>query len=1036
MLKYLISQCVQRRLATLVVALVIAIFGVHAYLETPIEAYPDVTNTQVTVISLMPGYAPEEVERQVTIPLERALNGVPGMLQMRSQSLFGLSLITLTFNDGVDSFHSRTLVTERLASADLPEGVQPRLAPDYTPLGEIYKFILISDRHSLYELRSEMEWNVSRILKQVQGVADVLTFGGFYKEIHIEIDPIRMESFDLTLEDINQAITHSNRNIGAGFFRHGDQQMVIRGVGLLSSPEDIRKIVLKSAEGTPVTVGDVSRLVQGATPRQGSVGLDEHKEVVEGIVLLRRGQNPSRVLDALHERVEELNHTLLPPGMRVVPFLDRTELVHRTLHTVYDNLLHGFLLVVGVVWLFLRSLKASLIIAVVIPLSLLVAFLGLYQLGLPANLISMGAIDFGIILDGAVVVVENIIHKSNRHRPNSKRELIQLIATSALDVSRPTFYAMLIIIAALLPVFTLERVEGRIFRPLALTYSFALVGGLSFALTVVPALCAVLMRQRNFMVAEPRFLSMIRHLYSSLLGLVLKARFLTLMAALLLLATGGVALMRVGTEFLPELDEGDIHIYSEMPSSVALESGQNILLDVRKRLLEFPEVLSILSQQGRSEDGTDNEGVNMGRNFVHLKPQSEWRPGLDKRQLVEEMRKSLLAIPGVGFNFSQPIRDNVEESVSGVRGKVVLKIQGPDLEKMRTALLAAKEKIRTVSGVTDLALYRDSQVPQLQIQIDRDSLARQGVTVDSALETLETSLSGKVLTDMWQSERPVPIRVILSRNEQGDLDQVGKLMMPSASRGLIPLREIANIGIKNSRMSIDRESNIRFLALKFNVKDRDLGSVIHDAIEVVQREVKLPEGHFFAWGGEFENQQRAMGRLSVVVPIAVLIVFGLLYTALQSAISSIAILLSTPFAMTGGVFVLLLRHIPLSVSATIGFIALLGQVSLMGLLVLSATNERCQSGMQLIEAIRAGATERLRPVLMASMLALLGLLPMAVSKGIGSETQQPFAVVIVGGMFTTFLVAMFVLPVIYSLLAPKHLLSPGEESLDLDEVSK
>ena len=1036
MLKLLIAQCVQRRLATLVVTVLIAVAGMHAYLETPIEAYPDVTNTQVTVITLMPGYAPEEVERQVTIPLERALNGTPGMLQMRSQSLFGLSLVTLTFYDGVDSFHSRTMITERLAGAELPETVKPRLAPDYTPLGEIYKFILTSDRHSLYELRTEMEWGVSRVLRQVQGVADVLTFGGFYKEIHVEIDPVRMESFGLTLDEINEAISHSNRNVGAGFYLHGDQQMVIRGVGYLSSAEDIRKIVLKSVGGTPVTVGDVSRLVQSATPRQGSVGLDEQKEIVEGIVLLRRGQNPSRVLEAVHERVEELNHGILPAGMKITPFLDRTELVHNTLHTVYDNLLHGFLLVVGVVWLFLRSVRGSLIVAAVIPLSLLVAFLGLYQLGLPANLISMGAIDFGIILDGAVVVVENIIHKGKRHRPNSGHDLLRLIASAALDVSRPTFFAMLIIIAALLPVFTLERVEGRIFRPLALTYSFALMGGLGFALTLVPALCALLMNPKNLRIEEPRFLGVLRQHYAILLKWVLRRKTLTLLAAFALLAAGGLAITRLGTEFLPELDEGDIHVFVEMPASISLTKGQDILLDMRQVLLTFPEVSGILSQQGRSEDGTDNEGVNLSETFVHLKPRDQWREGLRKDHLVEAMRESLRPMPGVRFNFSQPIKDNVEESVSGVRGKVVLKIYGPDLEKMRATLEQAKAELKAVPGIIDLDLYRESRVPQLQIKLNRDALAREGITVDAAQNTIETSLAGKVLTDVWQGERPVPVRVIDARHAQGDVEHIGKLMVPSPAGARIPLREIAALQIESGRTSIERESNSRFLALKFNVEGRDLGSVVHESMALVSARVPLPENHFLVWGGEFENQQRAMGRLAVVVPIAVLIVFGLLYMALNSTISAIAILLSTPFALTGGVLILLMTGIPLSVSATIGFIALLGQVSLMGLLVVSAADERRRQGQPLEEAILKGAAERLRPVLMASMLALLGLLPMAISKGIGSETQQPFAMVIVGGMVTTFLVAMFVLPVIFSWLAPKHLPSPGDAAIDLDEVGR
>jgi cobalt-zinc-cadmium resistance protein CzcA len=1033
MLRILIEHCVHRRLAAIAVTVIVALFGLHAYLETPIEAYPDVTNTQVTVITLMPGYAPEEVERQVTVPLERVLNGTPDMLQMRSQSLFGLSLITITFLDNADSFHSRTLISERMSGAELPEGVNPVLAPDYTPLGEIYKFMVVSDRHSLYELRSEMEWNVSRVLRQVQGVADVLTFGGYYKEIYVELDPIRLESVGLTLDEVNRAIESSNRNVGAGFLRHGDQQMVVRGVGYLGSPEDVKKIVLKSEGGTAVTVGDVARLVQAYTPRQGAVGLDEQKEAVEGIVLLRRGQNPSRVLEAVHEKVEELNGRILPAGMKIVPFLDRTELVHNTLDTVFHNLLHGFLLVVGVVWLFLRSVRGSLIVAVVIPLSLLVAFFGLYRLGLPANLISMGAIDFGIILDGAVVLVENVIHQANHHRPKTNREMVKLIVAAAFDVAKPTFYAMLIIIAALIPVFTLERVEGRIFRPLALTYSFALVGGLVFALTLVPALCAALIHPKQAMIEEPRFLVRTREIYRWLLDLALSRRLATVAAAMLLLVAGGLAVTRLGTEFLPELDEGDVHVFVEMPASIALAKGQDILLDMRRRLLQFPEVKGILSQQGRSEDGTDNEGVNMSETFVHLKPRSEWRESLEKEHLVEAMRESLAAIPGVRFNFSQPIKDNVEEAVSGVRGKVVLKIYGTDLEKMRATLEEAKSALKNVPGVIDLDLYRESRVPQFQIELDRSALARQGITVDAAQDTIETAMAGKVVTELWQGERPVPVRVILPGTERSEMEQIGNLMIPTPSGARVPLREVARLQIERGRTSIEREANRRFLALKFNVEGRDLGSVVHDAMAAVEGKIQVPEGHFLVWGGEFENQQRAMARLGVIVPVAVLIVLGLLYSALQSARSALAILLSTPFAMIGGVFVLLFSGIPLSVSAAIGFIALLGQVSLMGLLVLSATEERRREGMDLTDAILSGATDRLRPVLMASSLALLGLLPMAVSTGIGSETQQPFAVVIVGGMFTTFFVAMFVLPAIYSCITPKHLLSPKEADELLDQ---
>ncbi len=1030
MLKALIELCVHRRLAVLTTAIIVAIFGTHAYLQTPIEAYPDVTNTQVTVITLMPGYAPEEVERQVTIPVEKELNGTPDMLQMRSQSLYGLSLVTVTFEDGIDSFHSRTEISQRLMGAELPPGVEPVLAPDYTPLGEIYKYVIVSDKHNLYDIRSEQEWIISRTLRQVPGVADVLTFGGFYKEIHIELDPVKVLSFGLTMAEVADTIQNSNRNVGAGFLYHGDQQMVIRSIGNLTSTEDIKKIVLKNKQGTPVTVGDVARLVQSYTPRQGAVALDGKKEIVEGIALLRRGQNPSMVLDALHAKVEDLNNRILPKGMKIVPFLDRSELVGNTLHTVFENLLHGFLLVVGVVWLFLRTVRGSLIVATVIPLSLLIAFWGLYHLEMPANLISMGAIDFGIILDGAVVLIENVIHQASHRKPKTQRDMFHLIGHAAFDVARPAFFAMLIIIAALIPVFTLQRVEGRIFGPLAMTYSFALVGGLVCALFLVPALCALFIEPKHALVDEPRFLERLRTVYGNLLGFLLQRRGLGIsIAALLLVAGIGVA-SRLGTEFLPELDEGDIHVYVEMPASVSLAKGQDILLDMRKRLLKYPEVKGILTQQGRSEDGTDNEAYSTSETFVHMKPHEQWPKGLTKEHLEDDMRKSLAEIPGVRFNFSQPIKDNVEEAVSGVRGKVVLKIYGTDLEVMRKTLEQAKAAISKMKGVIDLDLYRQAQVPQLQININRNEIARNGLSVDTVQDTVEISTAGRIISQLWQGERAVPMRLILPEKDRNDMEKIANINVATAAGAMIPLRDLSSMNIARGRASIDREASSRYMALKFNIEDRDLGTVVHEAMEIVEKNVTVPEGNFLVWGGEFENQQRAMARLSIMVPVAIVIVLGLLYTALQSARSAATILIATPFAMTGGVFALWLTNIPLSVSAAIGFIALLGQVCLMGLLVVSATEELRRAGSELFAAVKEGATQRLRAVLMASLLALLGLLPMAVSTGIGSETQRPFAVVIVGGMLTTFFVAMFILPVIYTFITSKTMLTPEE----LDEL--
>ena len=1027
MLRLLIETCVHRRAAVLFATAVVAVLGLRAYFDTPIEAYPDVTNTQVTVITQLPGNAPEEIERRITVPLERELNGTPGMTRMRSESLFGLSLITLTFSDDTNSFVARTIVSQRAGVAELPPGATPELAPEATPLGEVYQFRITSDRHDLYEMRSEMQWTVVRALRQVPGVADIVPFGGYLKEAHVRADPGRLFAAGLTLADVEQALARSNINVGAGFLRHGDQELTVRGIGYLNTAEDIKRIVLKSKDGTPITVGDIATVVQSYTPRRGAVGVGLEKEGIESFIWMRRGQNPSQVLEGVHEKVRELNEKILPKGMKIETYYDRSDLVGLTLSTVHENLLSGFLLVVGVVWLFLRSMVCSGIVAAVIPLSLLVAFLGLHAMGLPANLISMGAIDFGILVDGAVVLVENVIHALRRERPATRRDVLRLVVRSAVDIGRPTLYAMLIIIAALVPVFTLQSVEGRIFRPLALTYSFALVGALIFALTLVPALCAALLRPHHARLQEPGWIEWLRLRFKATLARALRSRLPVVVAAFVVLGLGALTLTRLGTEFLPELDEGDIQLFVEMPPSIALAKGQDILLEVRRRILLFPEVRKTMSEQGRPEDGTDNEDVNMSETFIRLKPVKEWRAGYDKKRLIDEMRVNLNEIPGVRYNFSQPMKDNVEEAVSGVRGKVVLKVFGPDLAKMRSTLEHAKEALKAVPGIVDLDLYRDALKPQLQIIFDRAALARAGVSMEDAQRTLESALSGRVATTLWEGERPVPVRLMLPPEIRDEAEKIGAVTIAGESGARIPIRDLATIRTMHALATINREGNSRFLALKFNIEGRDMGSVVKDAIATVDKAVKAPEGHYFVWGGEFENQRRAIERLQLVVPLALLGVLLLLYAAMNSGRSALSILLTVPFALTGGAFALLVAGVPLSVSAAVGFIALLGQVSLMGLLVLSAAEARRRSGEELTVALVEGTGDRLRPVLMAAMLALVGLLPMAMSSGVGSETQRPFALVVVGGMLSALAVALWLLPVVYSFITPKRLATPEEE---------
>jgi heavy metal efflux system protein len=1031
MLRQLIELCVRRRLPALVVTAGIAAYGINAYLALPVEAYPDVSNVQVVVIAQLPGQGPEEIERQVTVPVERVLNGTPGAILMRSESLFGLSLVTLTFDDDADAFKSRAIVNERLAEADLPDGTNVKLAPEATPLGEIYQFEVVSDRHNFTETRSELEWTVSRILLQVPGVADVVTFGGYLKEVHVEVDPSRLLAHNLALADVSDALAKSNRNVGGGFLQHGDQQLAIRGVGYVRSPQDVQSIVLKSEGGTPVTVGDVSRVVLSHTPRLGAVGYNVDGEVAEGFALLRRGENPSLVLDGIHDKVRQLNESILPKGMQIRPFYDRTTLVGETLGTVHHNLLFGGLLVVAIVWLFLRSVRCSLIVASIIPLALLTAFIGLTWIHLPANLISMGAVDFGILVDGAVVLVENVLHEAHRQKPKRRRELLQLIIHSAVDVARPTFFAMAIIIAALIPVFTLQRVEGRIFRPLALTYSFALLGALVFALTVVPALCAVVLRPSDGDVREPRLIVWMRDGYARAVAWLFDRRVLVLAGVAALLLVTGVVAAHLGSEFLPELDEGDIVIFVEMPPSIGLDRGGEVLTEVRRRLLKFPEVLETLSEQGRPEDGTDDESVNMSETFVHVAPRDKWRPGMTKDRLYEAMRASLTEIPGVSFNFSGPIKDNVEEAVSGVRGQVVLKIFGTDLDVMKATLERCVATLAKVPGVVDLDLYRDATVPQLQIVLDRGSLARSGISVNAAQDVVQTALGGTIATTYWENERPVPVRVIFPVAEREDEARIGNILVPSSSGGHVPLREVARIEQAQGKAAITREANSRVLALKFNVEKRDLGSVVTDGIAAVQRDVKVPEGNYLVWGGEYENQKRALARLAVIVPFSFLVVFILLFMALGSVSSAFSVLLVAPLAMSGGVLGLAAAHIPLSVSSAVGFIALLGQVCLASLLVVSAVDQRRRSGEELLPALIAGTASRFRTVLMTALLAILGLMPAALSSGVGSETQRPFAVVIITGLVTAVAVTLFVLPFAYSLIARKPAANGADGESDI-----
>ena len=1014
MLEKLIDLAVRKRVATLVLAAVFVVFGVFTLKKLKIEAFPDVTNVQVMVISLYPGQAAEEVEKQVTIAVERALVGVPRLLVQRSITSFGLSQVVLTFEDDVDIYFARQQVAERLPDAEVPDGVTPTLGPNDTPVGQVYQYTLESDHHSPSELRGWQDWVLERHLMRVAGVADVVSFGGFQKEWHVLADPLKLRASGLSLKDLIDAVSTSNGATSGGFLTRGEGEFVVRGRGYLRGAADIEKVVVKAQKGTPVLVRDVAKVVEGFTPRRGAVARGNAIDSIEGTVLLRRGENPREVLDGIHTAVEYINRDVLPKGMRIVPFYDRTRLVDTTLHTVSHNMLEGAALVTLVLWLFLRALSGSFAVAVTMPLALLTAFVGLYYAGVPANLLSMGAIDFGILLDGAVILVENAYSHLAHEQPPPER-VPEVIARAAKEVVRPTLFSMSIIVAAMMPIFTLERVEGRIFRPVALTYAFALGGALFFTLTVVPALTTVLLKNRKVEEVEPGFLVWMRARYLRILRWALKRPLLTASFGIPFLLLALILVPRLGSEFLPEMNEGDIHVTVTMPSAISLERGAQLLRQTRLSLMSFPEVKDVLSEQGHPEDGTDDEAANQSETFVIMKPQAEWTTGRTKEQVVDAMRKELEKRPGVDYNFSQPIKDRVEESISGIRGQIVVKIYGQDLGIMQGRLEQVKRIMNEIKGARDVDVYRAGSALHVVADIDRDASARYGLPVHDIEDAIEVAFGGRLATSVWEEERRVGVRVKLPAPHEGDTFSVGRLDIPAGTTRL-PLSSLANVHVDQGRTQINREQGGRFLALKCNIEGRDMGSFVEEAQRRVAKEVKPLEGYYMTWGGEFENQRRAMRRLMFIVPISVLVILGLLYLTFGAILPAFVVLLDVPFATVGGVFALYATGTVLSVSAAVGFITLFGVAVMDGVLLVTYIRQAsAKHGADAQDAIVEAVSQRLRPVLMTALLASLGLLPAALSHAIGSDTQRPFAIVIIGGLMSSTVLTLVILPTLYQL---------------------
>ena len=1012
-IKRLVTFALHQPLFTTLMAVLFIGGGLAAFAHLPIEAFPDVSDIQATVITLYPGRAPEEVEQQVTMPLETQLNGLPHMVRMFSHTQFGLSYVMLTFDDRTTDAAARQQVLERLGGVDLPPGVQPELQPLSTAIGEIYRYRVVGPGRTSRELRTIEDWVVERNLRAVPGIADVVAFGGPIQTYEVSPDLGRLSHYGIPLQQLYAALARGNANVGGSKLTQGPQQYLIRGVGLLRSPEEIRNIVVTARSGVPVMVRDVADVSVGNVPIEGIVGQDQDDDVVTGIVVMRKGENPSDVLGALKQRIALLNGTILPRGVRIEPFYDRTWLIHTTLETVFRNLTEGALLVTLVLLLFLGNLRAALIVAAEIPLSLLATFIGLTWRGIPANLLSLGAMDFGIIVDGAVIVVENIFRRLGEAPERDLAESRRVVEAATAEVGRPAFFSMLIIIAAHIPIFTLQRHEGRIFAPMAWTVTSALIGSLLMSLTLVPLLCLVLMRG-PLPHDETRLVRWLKRLYQpALAASVARPRAVMVLGACALLGT--LALVPgLGSEFLPELNEGSIWINANLPPGVSVEEARADCRRLRELILATPEVSTVISKSGRPEDGTDPKPINMAEIYVGLKPEKQWRRGMNKARIIDEMSRRLDGLPGVDISFSQPIRDNVLESISQIDGQVVIKVFGDDSARLRGLAREMLREISDVRGVESATVDRAGEIPQVLIEIDRERAARFGLNVGDIEDVIDIGLAGKEATELWEGERHFSVVVRLEERQRG-LANLKRLLVDTPDGQHVPLEQVASFRETSGSMNISREGGTRLSAISVFVKGRDMGSVVADMRRRVAR-VGLPRGYHVEWSGEFENQQRAMKRLAIVVPISVFLIFILLFNAFNSVTRALIILINVPLAMMGGILALRLTHIPLSVSAAIGFIALFGQSVLNGVVMVTYFNQLREQGLSPIDAALRGTATRFRTVVMTALLAMLGLLPMAVSHAIGSETQRPLAIVVIGGLVSATFLTLVVLPAVYVLV--------------------
>jgi len=1015
MIERIVAFALHQRFVVLALALILTVGGLVSYGRLPIEAYPDVGDVKVEIITLWPGHAAEEVERLITIPLENELNGIANVTFLRSDTLFGLSNIRVLFADGTDAYWARQQVLERMAQAEIPADAKPQLGPLASVIGEVYRYTLESKSIPLVELKAMQDWTIEREFKKVPGVADIVSWGGGIKQYQISLDQARLRAYGLTLKQVSDAVAANNSNAGGSYVRQGEYALMVRGIGLIQSTRDIENIVVAAQKGTPIRVSDIGTVGIGTAIRFGILGKDHEDDLVQGIVLMRKGENPGKVIDGVRKKIAEIQQ-LLPPGVELKPYYSRDRLVQTTVTTVMRNLVEGAALVVLLLTLFLYNLRAALIVALTIPLSLLFAFIFMDVRGIPANLLSLGAVDFGIIVDGAVIMTENILRHLSERKVTGHR-VVREVQHAAVEVARPLTFAVLIIMTVYLPIVTFQRIEGKLFRPMAVTISLAVVGSLLLTLTLIPVLTSFLF-QRPPAERESPLLRWLRRPYTPAIRWCVRRPVVPVLGAAGLIALSLFVFTLLGKEFLPELDEGDIWLRVKLPVGIALEATRPYVHEIRERMLQFPEVRVVVSQTGAPDDGTDPNGADNNEFYVGLKPREQWR-FKEKDKLVEAMAASLSGIPGITTNFSQPIKDNVDEALAGVKGELGIKLFGPDLFVLQQKAREIAKVLGTIRGVADLDYDQLVGQPQLQIVVDRSAAARYGINVQDVQDTIEAATKGRNVTEVFEGERRFNLAVKLSQD--GDvLANLRGLLISAPGGERIPVSQLAEFSTKDGFGQILRDGNVRRVAIKWSVRERDMGGLVTEAMKKVGEAVSLPPGYQMVWSGRFEDQQRALARLYIIVLLVIFIIFILLFGAFNSVGDALLIMLNLPFALVGGTLALYLWQTNFNISAAVGYIAVFGVSVLNGVVLVSSIRQAYADGLPLQGAIVRGCEIRFRPIVVSAVVAVVGFLPAALSHGIGSEIQRPLARVVIGGLVSSTALTLLVLPAVYALFARRR----------------